>query len=184
MWTFAHLPLGLSSHNKMVLWPGCEGGVRCNLHKKNVRSVRFIAKRRGCCCKLSVGIALKVRFTTKGMYAKTNTQIYVTRTSNNRVISSGYLYCCLLPQCEALHICCSSFPIATQEMYETYFLVFRIPQYTKITREKQVDYLHMDLNLATFQDISVTRRPIDASIQRVYLLGFKELSFNILETRK
>jgi len=69
-------------------------------------------------------------------------------------------------------------------MYETYFLVFRIPQYTKITREKQVDYLHMDLNLATFQDISVTRRPIDASIQRVYLLGFKELSFNILETRK
>jgi len=31
---------------------------------------------------------------------------------------------------------------------------------------------------------SVTRRPIDASIQRVYLLGFKELSFNILETRK
>ena len=30
----------------------------------------------------------------------------------------------------------------------------------------------------------VTRRPIDASIQRVYLLGFKELSFNILETRK
>ena len=32
--------------------------------------------------------------------------------------------------------------------------------------------------------VRVTRRPIDASIQRVYLLGFKELSFNILETRK
>jgi len=27
-------------------------------------------------------------------------------------------------------------------------------------------------------------RPIDANIKWVYLLGFKELSFNILETRK
>ena len=32
--------------------------------------------------------------------------------------------------------------------------------------------------------IPVTKRPIDANIQRVYLLGFKEVSFNILETRK
>jgi len=31
--------------------------------------------------------------------------------------------------------------------------------------------------------VCVTKRPIDANIQRVYLLGFKELSFNILETR-
>jgi len=27
------------------------------------------------------------------------------------------------------------------------------------------------------------KRPIDANIQRIYLLSFKELSFNILETR-
>jgi len=33
----------------------------------------------------------------------------VARTSNNRVISSGDLYCCLLPRCEALR----TFPIAT-----------------------------------------------------------------------
>jgi len=39
--------------------------------------------------------------------------IYVARTSNNRVISSGDPYCCLLPQCEALRICRSGFPIAT-----------------------------------------------------------------------
>jgi len=32
--------------------------------------------------------------------------------------------------------------------------------------------------------IIVAKRPIDANIQRVYLLGFKELSFNILETKK
>jgi len=38
----------------------------------------------------------------------------VARTSNNRVISSGDLYCCLLPRCEALHICHSGFPIATK----------------------------------------------------------------------
>ena len=40
--------------------------------------------------------------------------------------------------------------------------------------------LYFNAKLST----TVTRRPIDASIQRVYLLGFKELSFNILETRK
>jgi len=39
--------------------------------------------------------------------------IYVARTSNNGVISSGDLYCCLLPRCEALRICRSGFPIAT-----------------------------------------------------------------------
>jgi len=38
---------------------------------------------------------------------------YMARTSNNRVISSGDLYCCLLSQCEALRICHSGFPITT-----------------------------------------------------------------------
>jgi len=41
------------------------------------------------------------------------THIYMIRTSNNRVISLGDLYCCLLPQYEAFHTCCSSFPITT-----------------------------------------------------------------------
>jgi len=35
--SFAHLLLGLSNHNKVVLWPGCEGGARYNLHKKNIQ---------------------------------------------------------------------------------------------------------------------------------------------------
>jgi len=35
--------------------------------------------------------------------------IYVVQTSNNRVTSSGDLYCCLLPQCEALRTCRSGF---------------------------------------------------------------------------
>jgi len=39
--------------------------------------------------------------------------MYVARTSNSRVISSGDLYCCLLSRCEALRTCHSGFPIAT-----------------------------------------------------------------------
>ena len=52
-----------------------------------------------------------------------NTEIYVTWASNNRVISSGDLYYCLLPQCEALRTCRSSFLITTQVIC---FLVFRM----------------------------------------------------------
>jgi len=53
------------------------------------------------------------QFTTNGMCANKNT-ICVARTSNNRVTSSGNLYCCLLPQCEALRTYRSGFPIATK----------------------------------------------------------------------
>ena len=35
------------------------------------------------------------------------------RTVTTRVISSGDLYCCLLPRCEVLRICRSGLPIAT-----------------------------------------------------------------------
>jgi len=94
LWCFAHLPLALSDHNKMVLWPGCEGCARCSLHKKKVRSVWFIIKRRGCCCNLSIGVALNVRFTMNGMCTKNNTQIHVVWTNNNRVIVVYELYCC------------------------------------------------------------------------------------------
>jgi len=46
------------------------------------------------------------------------TPIYVLQTSNNRVISLGDLYCCLLPQCEALCTCHLGFPIATVAHYQ------------------------------------------------------------------
>jgi len=75
--SFAHMLLGISDHNKMVLWPGCEGRAEFSLHTKNVRSVRFIVKRRGCCCNLSGGVALIVWFTTNGMCVKNNTIDYV-----------------------------------------------------------------------------------------------------------
>jgi len=57
--------------------------------------------------------------TINGMYTK-NIYINVARTSNNRVILSGDLYCCLLPQCEALRICRSGFPIATLTLIRAY----------------------------------------------------------------
>jgi len=41
-WSSAHLSLGLSIGNKVVLWPGCVGRARCRLHKKNMRSEWFI----------------------------------------------------------------------------------------------------------------------------------------------
>ena len=43
------------------------------LHTKNVRSVWFVVKRRGCCCNLSGGVALIVWFTTNGMCVNNNT---------------------------------------------------------------------------------------------------------------
>jgi len=59
--------------------------------------------------------------------------MYVACTSNNRVISSGDLYCCLLPRCEALRTCRSGFPIATavcvrnQETFKLLFLQVCLP---------------------------------------------------------
>jgi len=35
-------------------------------------------------------------------------------SNNNRVIRLGDIYCCLLPQCEAMHTFCSAFPQATK----------------------------------------------------------------------
>jgi len=49
VWIFMCWPLEPPDCNKMVLWPGCEGNARCNFHKKNLRSVQFIIKSRGCC---------------------------------------------------------------------------------------------------------------------------------------
>ena len=59
------------------------------------------------------GVALIMWFTTNGMCVKNNIIMYVARTNNNRVISSGDLYCCLLPRCGALRTCRSGFPIVT-----------------------------------------------------------------------
>ena len=111
--SFEHVPLGISDRNKMVLWPGCGGRAEFSLYTKNVRSVWFVVKRRGCCCNLSGGVTLIVWFSTNGMCVKNNTIIYVVRASNSKRDCEHDLYCCLLPWCEALRICRFGFPIAT-----------------------------------------------------------------------
>ena len=80
---------------------------------KNVRSVWFVVKRKGCCCNLSGGVALIVWFTTNRMCVKNNTIIYVARASNSKRECEHDLYCCLLPRCEALRTCRSGFPTIT-----------------------------------------------------------------------
>ena len=57
------------------------------------------------CCNLSASVLLNVQLTTNGMCVKTNTHIYVTRRSRNTMSTTCDLYCCLLPQCEALCTC-------------------------------------------------------------------------------
>jgi len=64
---------GFSDHKKMVLWSGCGGRAVWSLHKKNVRSVWFVVKRRGCCCNRFADVALNVRFTTNRMCTRNNT---------------------------------------------------------------------------------------------------------------
>jgi len=66
------------------------------------------------CCIHSVSVVLNVRFVTNGMYVKNNTHRYVSQTSRNRMSMTWDLYCCLLPQCEALHTCPLGFPITTK----------------------------------------------------------------------
>ena len=62
-----------------------------NSEYENYYGCQFEAE---CCCNLSVGVTLNVRFTTNGMCAKNNTHIYVARTSNNRVIMISTVACC------------------------------------------------------------------------------------------
>jgi len=66
------------------------------------------------CCNHSVSVVLNVRFVTNGMYVKNNTHIYESQTSRNRMSTAWDLYCCLLPQCEALHACRLGFPITAK----------------------------------------------------------------------
>ena len=99
------------------MWRLCE----FSPHTKNVRSVWFIVERKRCCCNLSGSVALIAWFTTNRMCVKNSTILYVARASNSKRDCEHDLYCCLLPQCEALHTCRSGFPIATVVLPEIDF---------------------------------------------------------------
>ena len=70
------------------------------------------------CCNHSVSVVLNVRFATNGMYVKNNNHIHVSQTSRNRMSTRWDVYCCLLPQCEALHTCRLGFPITTKWCFD------------------------------------------------------------------
>lgn len=110
--SFVHLLLKLFNHNKMECWPGCESHAACNLHKKGVRLVQFVVKKRGCCCNLSVTTALNVQLAMNRMCMKnsTHSHMQVVKTSSNIVIAAHDHYCCSLPQYEGLCTWCSGFP--------------------------------------------------------------------------
>jgi len=68
------------------------------------------------CCSLSVSVVLNVWFTKNGVCVKNNTR--VARTSKNKMSTTWDLYCCLVPQCEALRTCWSAFPITTKRCFD------------------------------------------------------------------
>jgi len=99
--------------NKMVLWPGCGGCARFSLHTKNVWSLRFVVKRRGCCCNLSGGIALTVWFTMNGMCTKNN-NMYTWR--KQAIIEWSRWVNSIVACCHSAKLCthaARAFPIAT-----------------------------------------------------------------------
>ena len=83
------------------------------------------------CCNLSVGITFNEWFSTNKMCLKNNIQIYVVRTSNDRVSTTCDLYCCFLSQCEALHTCSSGFQIATMWYCDLHVKVMPGAAFTK-----------------------------------------------------
>ena len=83
------------------------------------------------CCSLSVSIVVNVRFTTNRMCMKKNT--HVALTSRNKMSTTWDLYCCLVPQWEALRICCSAFPITTNWCFDQNMKVVPGTTFTKRT---------------------------------------------------
>jgi len=131
--------------NKMVLWPGCEGRAEFSLHTKNVRSVRFVVKRRGCCCNLSSGVALIVWFTTNGMCVKHNTIIYVARASNSKRDCEHDLYCCLLPLPSKLsenHLWCNNSVLIRRSQMKCIW--FNNSVYDRIGKELEIWKVRFD----------------------------------------
>ena len=99
-----------------------------------------LSRKRRYCCNLSGGVALIVWFTTNGLCAK-NKNICMWREQAIIVISSGDLYCCLLPRCEALRTCRSGFPIATVYLWKgIFFQVFHCKNVRRILVQKHGCY--------------------------------------------
>jgi len=82
-------------------------------------------------CSFSLSIVLNARFPTNGMCMMNNT--HVAQISGNKMSKTRDLYCCLVPQCEALHTCCSAFPITTKWCFDQDVKVVPGTTFTKRT---------------------------------------------------
>jgi len=128
-----------SDRNKMVLWTGCECRARCIFHTKNVRSVWFVVKRGDvvatsplvlgwlcnsplmeCVRRITPLYTWREQAIIEWLWCRRviSADIIVWTIEDNdqrtcRVVATHDLYCCLLPQCEALRTCRSGFQIAT-----------------------------------------------------------------------
>jgi len=80
---------------------------------------------------------------------------YVARTSNNRVIAACELYCCLLPQCEALRTCRSGYPIATPS-----------------TRSRRISCFSFQIDHGRHKDFFQTGAMVDFSRWKAFFRGF------------
>ena len=85
----------------------CQSYLNTLYYLASLLSLKLLQLPRWCCAECAIHHERDAR--------EEQNHIYVARTSNNRVISSGKLYCCLLSQCEALRTCHSGFPIAAEQ---------------------------------------------------------------------
>ena len=129
--SFALMPLGISDRNKMVLWLGCEGRARVSLHTKNVRSVRFVVKRRGCCCNLSGGVELNVWFATNGMCVKNNT-IHICG-ANKQLIEWSWHVNSIVACCHSAKLCAHA---ARDSTYMYYKICGLVKSHLALTKDK------------------------------------------------
>jgi len=113
-----------------------------NLQEKKITVVDTVA---------TSGVALIVWLTTNRMCEKNNTIIYVARASNSKRDCEHDLYCCLLPQCEALRTCCSGFPIATKWCCDQDVEV--VPSLAFTQKERAIDVVHCEKEVMLLQPL-------------------------------
>jgi len=86
--------------------------------QKNVRSVWFVTKRRGCCCNLSGGVALIVWFTTNWMCVK-NKNIYAWH--EQAIIEWLRRVNCIVACCHGVKLCAHAARDFRSQQYKMIF---------------------------------------------------------------
>ena len=108
VWSFAHMLIGFFrlQENGAVTRMSRLCGVQAS-HKERVISV-VRCKKEECCCNSLVALRWLCDSPRMGC-ARRKTLYEHGANKQYRVIMACELYCCLLPQCEALRVCRSSF---------------------------------------------------------------------------